>query len=305
MPGRSRLAAGSVIPDGVVFDVDGVLVDVRGSFLAAVAGTVQWLFTRRYGLIDDGPLVDDGVLAAFHRAPGYNNDEDKSYALALFYRAALGPETRSTAELRRAAGDPREAARSSLHDHQARVKGLEIATFEQDVVAAFRELYWGSDRAARLFGITPRLVNRAPLVERERVLLRADTVAELRGLGVGKFGVITGRLRVEWDAIRESLPLPAETLVLTDEDGRKPDPALLARLVARMGMAYPCYVGDVVDDWAFVFAYNASPSGVARPALGVLVCGETEERALRQAGATLFVRDVNGLPRLLRSLVPG
>lgn len=290
-----------VIPDGVIFDVDGVLVDVRGSFLAAIARTLQWVFTREYGLADDAPLVDDALIATFKRAGGYNNDWDLAYGLALWYRAALARTQRRTSELRAAAGDPSAAAGRSLRVHEAAVAGVSHPSFE-DVRGLMLELYWGSEEAARRFGVRPRLANEAPLSAAERVLLRPQTPEALRALGVERFGVITGRVRAEWEAIRARLPLPADTPVATDEDGRKPDPELLARLVARMRVRRPCYVGDVADDWALVLAYNASPHGRARPARGVLVCAAAEEDAFRGMGATLFARDVNELPRVLARL---
>jgi phosphoglycolate phosphatase-like HAD superfamily hydrolase len=139
-----------------------------------------------------------------------------------------------------------------------------------------------TDPAARSVNFTPR----------------ATTVDALRALGIARFGVLTGRVRAEWDAIRARVPLPPDVAVATDEDGRKPEPRVLRALVERLGSSRPCYVGDVMDDWRLVAAYNERfPS---RPASAVLVSADARsELALREAGATDFVRDVNEVPELL------
>lgn len=290
-------ARAGALPDGVIFDVDGVLVDVTGSFLAAVARSVQWLVVRETGLRDDAALVDPGVIAAFKRAAGFNNDWDLAHALTLWYLRSVRASQRTTSDLRRDAGDPAKAARVSLPE---RVRALPRPAYD-DVKGLMLELFWGSEEAARRFGVPKRLANDDPLMSRERVLLREDTVVALERLGVRRFGIVTGRLRVEWEAVRERLPLPRDAAVVTDEDGRKPDPSLLARVVGELDLKHPCYVGDVMDDWRFVASYNASGGGRARPALGVIVCDEAEEAAFRRAGARHFARDVNELPRLLAS----
>lgn len=279
-------------PDAVIFDVDGVLVDVRGSFLDAVKRAVQHAVVEESGARDDAPLVDDDVIATFKRAGGFNNDWDLAHALALWYleRARGAP---STATIRERAGDPAAAARVSL---RARAARMSRPAYE-DVKSLMLELYWGSSEARRSFGVRPRLDVRDPLIARERVLLRSETLDALGALGVARFGVLTGRLRVEWEAIRERVPLPAGTPALTDEDGRKPDPLLLRRLVERVGARRPCYVGDVMDDWRLVAAYNAR---FAEQALGVLVASEEAERsAFRDAGARVLIDDVNALPAAL------
>ena len=279
-------------PDAVIFDVDGVLVDVRSSFLAAVKRTVQYLVVSETGMQDDAPLVDDELIATFKQAGGFNNDWDLACALTLWYLES--PRVGSTSELRRRAGDPWAAARVPLQARSARVP----TPTHGDVKALMLELYWGSAEAVRLFGIRARLDARDPLLETERVLLRRETVDALRKLGIARFGVLTGRLRVEWDRVRHGIPLPRDVVVATDEDGRKPDPFVLRRIVERLEASRPCYVGDVMDDWRLIAAYNRR--FLDAPAIGVfVVTAPSDERAFRDAGATRFVRSVNDLPATL------
>ena len=276
----------------MIFDVDGVLVDVRSSFLEAVKRTVQHLVVTETGARDDGPLVDDELIATFKRAGGFNNDWDLAHALTLWYLEA-GPAP-STSELRRRAGDPMVAAGVSI---RARTARLARPTYDE-TKGLMLEQYWGSAEAVRLFGIRARLDVRDPLLATERVLLRAETVKSLRRLGITKFGVLTGRLRIEWDRVRAGVPLPRDVAVATDEDGRKPDPLVLRSIVERLGARHPCYVGDVMDDWRLVAAYNDRfPDASAR---GIFVVSDPSDMdAFRAAGATEFVRTVNDLPATL------
>ena len=281
-----------VVPDAIVFDVDGVLIDVRGSFLEAVKRTVQHVVIRETGIRDRGPLVDDALIATFKRAGGFNNDWDLAHALALWYVEAT--PAADTVELRQRAGDPLAAARVALRARASRVPHPS----HDEVKESMLELYWGSAEAERLFGVRPRLGMREPLLASERVLLRPETTNALLRLGVTRFGVLTGRLRIEWDAVCGRVPLPRDLVVATDEDGRKPDPLLLRGIVQRLGARHPWYVGDVMDDWRLVAAYRERfGAGTADAVL--VVSDPTDERALRAAGARRFIRDVNELPGAL------
>jgi phosphoglycolate phosphatase-like HAD superfamily hydrolase len=76
----------------MVLDCDGVLVDCRESYDAAIAVTLERLFSELFGLRlpwreQAMPLVD-----RLRRTGGFNNDWDTAYALALFASCSLHSE---------------------------------------------------------------------------------------------------------------------------------------------------------------------------------------------------------------------
>ena len=273
-------------PDAIVFDVDGVLVETQGSYIEAVARTVQWLLVHDLALVDYGPAVDAATIRAWKRAGHWNDDWDLSYALYEWLSAASGT---TTAQRRLSAGDPDAAARVE--------RPIDRARWER-IRGIFEEIYSGTPVATARYGVIPRVRQERGLAETERVLLEAGLLRELALLGMEKVGIVTGRTRPDWEAVRARMPLPVETAVATMEDGRKPDVAPLRKVVTALASRAFIAVGDTLSDLEMVVRWNASASGV--PGTAVMLCPSEDEPAYREAGASLFIRSLAELPELLR-----
>jgi len=78
--------------DVVVFDCDGVLLDVRESYSRAVAETTSILMEAMTGVRIPRNLFDGGLNRAYKRTGGFNNDWTLSYALTMRTLAEL-PES--------------------------------------------------------------------------------------------------------------------------------------------------------------------------------------------------------------------
>lgn len=261
----------------MVFDVDGVLVDTAASYNEAVVRTVRWLVP--------GAPVDHATVALWKRSGDWNNDWDLAYGLYCWLSAPTAVAApvaarRPLAALVASAG-PR-ATRS-----YAEVQGI------------FEEHYNGTERAVARYGVAPLVRSSDPLSERERILLEPAHIDDLRAAGVRKFGVVTGRVRADWLQVAERLPLPAGTVVATDEDGRKPDPAGLSLVLGRLQAGGFVYLGDTLNDLRMVQAH-AALRRIAGHA--VVRCEPDEEGAYRAAGATTFVRSLGELAATVRAL---
>ena len=69
--------------DCIIFDIDGVLIDVTKSYNEAIKNTVQFVvgnMIKRDNLKD---LVTDKIILKFRQTGGFNNDIDTSYAISL------------------------------------------------------------------------------------------------------------------------------------------------------------------------------------------------------------------------------
>ena len=274
-------------PDAIVFDVDGVLVETQGSYIEAVARTVQWLIVHELGLVDDGPAIDAETIRVWKRSGHWNDDWDLSHALDQWLSSAAG---RTTTERRRNAGDAALAARAErplYRPRWERIRGI------------FEEIYNGSAGDAERYGVEPRVHQARGLAETERVLLEAGLLSAIAELGIDKVGIVTGRARADWDAVRARIPLPLATAVATMEDGRKPDVAPLRKVVEALRPRAFYAVGDTLADLDMVTRWNASGSEVLGTA--VMLCPPGDEPEYRARGARLFIRSLADLPERLRS----
>lgn len=263
--------------DAVVFDVDGVLVDTDASYTESVIRTVRWL-------VPDAP-VDRPLIRLWRRSGDWNNDWDLSYGLYCWLVAAP----------RLAEGD---AASRSLADLVA-IAGANAELGYAAVQGVFEEHYNGTALAVARYGVTPRLHNDAPLSREERVMLEPGVIDELRAIGIRKLGIVTGRVRPDWEQVAGRIPLPAGVIVATDEDGRKPDPAPLRIVLAALSATGAVVVGDTLNDLRMTQAY--ARDGAIR-AVCVIRCDADDDAFYRDAGAAATIRVLAELPAAILRL---
>lgn len=80
---KSRLASIGRI-DVVIFDCDGVLIDVRESYDKAIAEATAWIFETLTGQSIPRDLFSSETIFLFRRSGGFNNDCDIVYGLLMF-----------------------------------------------------------------------------------------------------------------------------------------------------------------------------------------------------------------------------
>ena len=68
--------------DCALFDIDGVLVDIRKSYNAAIKKTVEFMLKQTTGKSFRG-LVTDQIILKFRQSGGFNNDTDTTYVITL------------------------------------------------------------------------------------------------------------------------------------------------------------------------------------------------------------------------------
>ncbi len=89
--------------DALIFDMDGVLVDVSRSYRAAIIRTVDIFFSQgmRLPAADDTPLLTPNDVSLLKNAGGFNNDWDLTAAFITYFLDLLPPLSVSTLPLHR------------------------------------------------------------------------------------------------------------------------------------------------------------------------------------------------------------
>jgi HAD superfamily phosphatase len=282
--------------DGVVLDVDGVIVDVADSYRRAVVESVERVH---------GDTIDRAGIQQFKNAGGFNNDWEVTYAAALFVLARReGMEASLSAFT-----DAIEAMDGGLSAART-VVGEEVTPAARERVFArwdrerlrdvFQQLYLGSDLYRSLEGGEPDL-DTPGFVHDEPVVVEPETLAAL----TDRFavGVLTGRPGAEAAIAleRAGLELPdGHRFTMDDWSGSKPDPDALVALAERFGADRVAFVGDTLDD--IRTATNADEvDDRTYDGVGVLtggLSGAAGRRKFESAGAAAVVDSVNDLPGL-------
>ncbi|MFB6362403.1 MAG: TIGR01548 family HAD-type hydrolase [Halobacteriales archaeon] len=286
--------------EGVVLDIDGVLVDVAQSYRRAVVDTVEHLH---------GDTIPRRSLQPLKDAGGFNNDWQLTDAVCLYVlarRAGYAADVPTFAEAIAAKGGGLEGARDAL----AEALGAdELATIEarwdaNRVRAVFQQYYLGSEGYRTIEGGDPEL-DVPGYMQDEPVIVEPDTLEVLRDRAT--IGVLTGRPAAEAAIAldRVGLDLPDDRVVTMDSDfPGKPAPEGLVALAERLHAGALAFVGDTLDDVRTAVA-AADVDGQRRYAgIGVLtggLAGEAGRRAFREAGAEAVLESVNDLPDVLEA----
>lgn len=293
--------------DLLIFDMDGVLVDVAESYRVCVAQTVR-TYVRDVARPDPGAdvVISPEAIAAWKSAGGFNNDWDLSAGLA---GAVL------------CGGDP-VALAGAIGEAGGGLAGLEavmgrVATAAvryngdlgdpHDIKRIFQELYLGGARFKATVGLIPCHVplEAEGLCDRERPILSPAATAALAALRpVLPLAIATGRPADEArDALKRLDAQHVFSVVVTDDDVRaesrrtsrpfeelaKPSPWPLQEAHRRAAATAerPAYIGDLADDMAAAAAAQMFAIGVGDPAPegASLALAHPDELVVREATA--------------------
>jgi len=75
--------------DAVIFDCDGVLIDIRGSYNRAISKATAYIFECLTGCKMPDSLISDEIIFLFRRSGGFNNDWDTVYGILMFMLCEL------------------------------------------------------------------------------------------------------------------------------------------------------------------------------------------------------------------------
>lgn len=303
---------------GIVFDIDGVLLDVAGSFRAAISQTVQYYFTHVLAWPGDELLITPDETQLFKMAGGFNNDWDLTDMAVLYYlgKAEADPNIKTLAELRNTApsvaaftetvktsGGGMETAGNIVFEGLKPLAADRVRTLWDRVKIRriFQELYAGDDYCRRLYGFDAVYHHGPGLLVNEHALIDAD----LLGPWCGHIGILTGRAQEEAKLAVEVTGLsnwiPDEMILFDDGSLRKPNPEALLALAERLDIKAGVYFGDTADDLATANNLKALNSDV-RFSAAVILHREEERGYFRTHGADMMAPDVNSALQLMNRL---
>lgn len=257
--------------EGVILDIDGVLIDVGPSFRVAISQTVQHFFFRILGFEGEAVLLRPSETQLFKLAGGFNNDWELTDAAILFYLAKSEMLEAEDIDVIRDEGMTLEEFTSAVRLAGGGFQGaqevlLPKLTSEQrkridkrldkpGIQKLFQELYGGIDHCKRLYGFDPEYNRRHGLINEERVVIKAETLEPF----FPHVAILTGRTKEEAEWALEVTGLagkiPVENIVTDETFGpaqRKPKPDALIHLARVLGSKVIAYVGDVLDDLMIV-----------------------------------------------------
>ena len=309
-------------PECILFDIDGVLVDIRKSYNIVIKRTVDFILKYTTGNTFLKGIVNDEIILKFRQTGGFNNDTDTTYAIVLVILLNRQKSIRSTREfLSFIARNTNEDGITSVEKflssyfHYKDVQKLkEKLVYPAPVgssllATVFDEFFYGPKLFLKYHKIKPKYYFGKPLIENDKLLTTITTIKELTQKFNGNIAIISGRSKIAAEYSLKSIFNifnQRACIFLEDEEREysKPNPYAIKKAMKIMNSKTAIYIGDSTED-LLMARRTEKETGVKIAFVGIYGCSKqpaTMVRLFRENGANAIIESINQLPYILNNV---
>ena len=298
--------------DSIVFDCDGVLIDITKSYDLTIIKTTRYVLETFAG-ITDSIDVDFKIIDGFKSTGGFNDEVDLTYAVILSIVAAKKLEKNQAEFIFDVIKNIDSTGISSVEEYIKQLVDVsEIKNqmkypgthYENPLYQIFDQIFYGPELYLKLFNRTS-IFSEPGLIEQDEVILNDILIQKLDKRFNSKLAIVTGRGK---DSVRYSLKELLDkfdlsnSVFLEDEsrDLAKPNPKPLLDTVCGLKSTSALYVGDSMED--FIMAKKVNDLGTKTTFCGIIGTSKNPQEKLKlfeQNGASLVLESINLLPKAL------
>ena len=288
--------------DSIIFDCDGVLVDITNSYDQTIVKTTKYVL-ETLAKINDSIQIDFKIIDGFKSTGGFNDEVDLTYAAILSIVAAKKLKKDQTEFINLVINNSDSTGIKSVEtfikdqtDISEIIKQLSYQIFDQ--------LFYGPELYSKLFKNISKF-SESGLIENDIVIFNNDLADKLENKFHNQISMVTGRGK---ESVKYSLKNLLEkfdlqnSMFLEDEPRElaKPNPQSLVNSITGMNSKSCLYVGDSMED--FIMAKKATILGNKTTFCGIIGTSKNPEEKLQlfeQNEAILVLDSINLLPKVL------
>ena len=298
--------------DAVIFDCDGVLIDVSKSYDQAILKTTQYVL-ENFAKINDAIDVDFKIIDGFKSTGGFNDEVDLTYAAIISLVAAKKLEKDQTSFIFDVIKNADSSGILSVEkylENQVDISDIKKQLsypgvhHENPLYQIFDQLFYGPELYQKLFENSSKF-SESGLIEQDDVILNNLLIEKLQKKFDSKIAIVTGRGK---ESISYSLKTLLEkfdlknSVFLEDESRElaKPNPQSLLDSIKGMNSVLTLFVGDSMED--FIMAKKATDLGSKTIFCGIIGTSKNPQEKLElfeQNEAMLVLDSINLLPKVL------
>lgn len=298
--------------DGIIFDCDGVLIDVSKSYDATIIKTTKFVLNHIAG-IKDTIDVDSKIIDGFKATGGFNDEVDLTYVsiLAIYSAKKLGKNQREfifrVIENSDCSGIISvENYLDSLVDISEIKDKLQYPGLhhKNPLYQIFDQLFYGPILYHKLFKQNSEFLE-SGFIENDKVIVNNELISKLRSKFQNKIGIVTGR---GYESIKYSLKnlldkFDLKNSAFLEDEPRsmaKPNPEALIRAIEGMKIKNCIYVGDSMED--YIMTKKATQLGHKTFFCGIIGTSKNPEEKLQifeKNEANLVLESIRLLPKVL------
>jgi len=300
--------------DAIIFDCDGVLIDITNSYDLAIKKTVDFILKEMVN-IDQLNIVTTQMIEGFKATGGFNDEVDITYSLILSIVAAKKlnkPIDEFIFEVIKNC-DQSGICSTEKYLDMIRVDLSEIrkklaypGSHDSNILySTFDEIFYGTKLYYELYKRKPRFFDGKGLIDNDVVLVKKELIDALRKKFDKKIAIISGRgvvsakyslkkLFDEFD-LKNSRFLEDET-----RDLAKPNPQPLISSIKGL-QSYCCmFVGDSMED--YIMAKKSEELGNKTVFCGIYGTSkdsEAKRKLFVEKNADMILETIDLIPKTL------
>ena len=298
--------------DAIIFDCDGVLIDITKSYDLAIIKTTQYVL-ETFVKINNSINVDFKIIDGFKSTGGFNDEVDLTYAAIISLFAAKKLQKNQMSFIFDVIKNADSSGVKSVEkylENQVDISDIKKqlsypgAHNENPLYQIFDQLFYGPKLYQKLFKI-PSKFSKPGLIEQDEIILNNLLIEKLQKKFDSKIAMVTGRGK---ESASYSLRTLLEkfdlnnSIFLEDESRElaKPNPQPLLDSIKGMNSISTLYVGDSMED--FIMAKKATVLGNKTIFCGIIGTSKNPQEKLelfQRNGAILVIDSIHLLPKVL------
>ena len=298
--------------DSIIFDCDGVLVDITNSYDQTIVKTTKYVL-ETLAKINDSIQIDFKIIDGFKSTGGFNDEVDLTYAAILSIVAAKKLKKDQTEFINLVIDNSDSTGIKSVEtfikdqtDISEIIEQLSYPGSHKDNILyqIFDQLFYGPELYSKLFKNTSKF-SEPGLIENDIVIFNNNLADKLENKFHNQISMVTGRGK---ESVKYSLKNLLEkfdlqnSMFLEDEPRElaKPNPQSLVNSITGMNSKSCLYVGDSMED--FIMAKKATILGNNTTFCGIIGTSKNPDEKLQLFGqneAILVLDSINLLPKVL------
>jgi len=300
--------------DCIIFDCDGVLIDVSNSYDLAIEKTTDFM-VKEFAKIEQSNFVSTQMIDGFKATGGFNDEVDVTYAMILSIVAANKLKKPFSEFIFDVIKNSDQSGIQSVEKYIDTLK-VDLSEIRKKLAypgprytnvlsSIFDEIFYGTELYYNLYKKNPNFFDGKGLIENDIVLVKKQLIELLKEKFGKKLAIVSGRgvisagyslkeLFEEFD-LKNSKFLEDEPRELA-----KPNPQALISSIKGIGSTCTMFVGDSTED--YLIAKKSDEMGN-----NTIFCGiygtskepETKRKLFEKKNAEIILETIDLIPKTL------
>jgi len=298
--------------DAVIFDCDGVLIDITKSYDLAIKEVTKY-FLKQFGIEKSLP-INSAIIEGFKSTGGFNDEVDVTYASILSLVAANRMQIPEQKFLFDVINNADQTGIKSVEKYIATLS-VDISDIRKKLdypgphdtnllYSVFDQMFYGSELYQKLFNKQSTFSGQG-FIENDVNLLKNDLIVKLKKKFKNKLAIVTGRgkesIRYTLGNLLDEFDLK-NSIFLEDESRElaKPNPQPLIKSIRGLDSTCCLYVGDSMED--YIMAKKVTEKGydtIFCAIFGTSKSYESKKSFFEQRRVPLILQSIDLLPKTL------